>query len=64
MDTIDKIIVGLQIFSKHISPDINACHDEIFAICEDSLSATEIVKLKELGWRDQSNDVGGWSHFV
>ncbi len=52
MDTINQVILGLQIFAKY-SPDINAAHDIILAapgLKEGLLSKEDKLKLDDTDW--------------
>ena len=68
---IDKFIAGLMILKTHTKDQFPLCaeHDTIyFGTSQDPpLTETEVAALKELGWRQESEEYdpeAGWQCFV
>lgn len=63
MDTIHKIIVGLQIvLASKSTSDVCAEHDIIYAGMPEEMTDEENKKMKELGWH--VGDADSWAIFV
>lgn len=67
--TIADLRAGLDIFEKHVGPEIDIAteHDEIYgppnSDLKDKLSAEDKRVLKKAGWF-LSKDHGCWMHFT
>ena len=63
MNTLEKLIAGLQILNKYPDKNVAAGHDEISAgDCEET-SPEDKAALEELGWTSEEYD-DCWTKFV